>query len=1285
MKHLLKTIVPAAAFCLAALLLLPAAAAESPLASAARATRKNHPDADAVVLRDFSRSTYQPDGTGTDVGELYVKILTERGRREFRTLELPFRDGFTTAEVEVIEVIGADGRIRKVDPAANSRVVTDNSMNASNIYSPEDKMLTVAVPQLAIGEILHWRVRYTTVKPRIPGHWSCSYSLQDRYPVYEAEVEIDAPASRPLLTAKVLNPTGGKIEHSRKSAGGRIIRRWSVRDVPMIVTEPNMPPLGAVVQRLVANTAGSWNDVSRWFYAIQEKHLAAVNPAMKETVAELIRGAKTPEEKIDAIFRFVTRRIRYLGITNEDYSPGMEPHDVSLTFDRRHGVCRDKAALLVAMLRLAGFEAWPVGFLMRDLRLDPLTPEWRFDHEIAAVRKPDGSFLLMDPTNAGGKAMLPEWMNNRNYLLFTPDGGKLGITGVPDASANTLKIVTEAELGIDGTLSGSTRMLFLGVNDGYRRAFLENPEHLRTEYFGRQLKSVLPGAELVHLEILPADLRDLSRPLEVRLGFRLISALPASSETAALPLPEFGRRMGFIHRLLSRLDLEKRRYNCKFPITAAVDESCSIRLPKNRRLLSFPDEERLGDAKTLSWERGFKFADGVLSFRRKIALHTVEATPDEYAKMRTILAAVGRRDRAAPLVELEYETLSVPQMADFFPDSPYFSVFEKRRITLGDDGRSWEDRLDFERLVLNRNGVSNASELRFAFHPANESVTVNAEVIRPDGTTLALSPKELNLLDDEAFAAAPRYPAGKVLIAALPGVEPGSKIRGTVIRKVRDRSFFSHTEFFADFSPAVRREFTLVAPHSLELRIGEAPNHVRMKTRREERGPVVRHWSAEETSPVPLESNQPPPELFLPQLNLSYRGYKEYSARLSAILTERLADDAPEVRKTVARLSEKLPVTPRRAADLAFIAAIRDFTAVNIRAAGPALNAMPPEFLSKPDVTLKSGYGNSADRALLLAAMLRCRDIRFRFVAVSDLPFVPETAKRFKNVPADIFDELLVYLPEYNLYLNDTDQYAALGAVAHENALALDLEDVRLTAVMPSTGCSSKTRITNTIRISSDGSASIRRRHEVSGAAGAELRKELSERTEEERRRFVEELSGRIAPGARIDGAVRFHFDRTPFAIEWSLKVDGFAFRGGDRFAFTLPGSGEFAEAIRCAEDSRRTPFWRPKALKVSRKYEITLPAGYRTPRRERQRDWGRFGSALYREHSDFTHEQLLIDGKMTLPPEVVQPADYPELIRLQRQLGKPSTTMIVLQRRSREPLGGSRPAPATKGESNQK
>jgi hypothetical protein len=43
-----------------------------------------------------------------------------------------------------------------------------------------------------------------------------------------------------------------------------------------------------------------------------------------------------------------------MGLTPEKDRPGFEPHDVEITYGKKYGVCRDKAALLVSMLREAG-------------------------------------------------------------------------------------------------------------------------------------------------------------------------------------------------------------------------------------------------------------------------------------------------------------------------------------------------------------------------------------------------------------------------------------------------------------------------------------------------------------------------------------------------------------------------------------------------------------------------------------------------------------------------------------------------------------------------------------------------------------------------------------------------------------------------------------------------------------------------------------------------------------------------------------------------------------------
>ena len=114
--------------------------------------------------------------------------------------------------------------------------------------------------------------------------------------------------------------------------------------------EPDMPPADTVTQRVLVSTAPDWQTISRWYWKLSEPHYATT-PEMKAKVDELVKGAGDDTKKIQAVFDWVSHEVRYLGITAEAEAPGYEPHDVAATFSRRHGVCRDKAALLAAMLR----------------------------------------------------------------------------------------------------------------------------------------------------------------------------------------------------------------------------------------------------------------------------------------------------------------------------------------------------------------------------------------------------------------------------------------------------------------------------------------------------------------------------------------------------------------------------------------------------------------------------------------------------------------------------------------------------------------------------------------------------------------------------------------------------------------------------------------------------------------------------------------------------------------------------------------------------------------------
>ena len=177
----------------------------------ARATVKNFPQADKVLLYDAEKHTYQPDGFGTVTDECYEKILTDKGRDDLRSLSIQYSTHYRKVEIPLIEVIRPDGTIRKIDVAANSREAVSTGSMGENIYDPAGKILTVNIPDLAVGDILHYIIRQQDIRVRVPKHWSDIFLLQYDVPILYYEISVDAPKSLPLRAVEVKEPVTSKL------------------------------------------------------------------------------------------------------------------------------------------------------------------------------------------------------------------------------------------------------------------------------------------------------------------------------------------------------------------------------------------------------------------------------------------------------------------------------------------------------------------------------------------------------------------------------------------------------------------------------------------------------------------------------------------------------------------------------------------------------------------------------------------------------------------------------------------------------------------------------------------------------------------------------------------------------------------------------------------------------------------------------------------------------------------------------------------------------------------
>ena len=1227
---------------------------------AEKVTAEKYPDSNTVLLFNEENIRYEADGLSVATDEYYQKILTESGRKQLRSCSFQFNSTYGSLQIEKAQII-RKGKIINIDPAANSRISVEPGQMGSNIYDPANKILSLSVPGLKIGDVLGLKIRSVEKKVRIPGFWGSYIPLQGDMPILHYAVNIDAPAEKPLRSVVIKDPAGTPVKFSKEQKNGRIIYRWLAENVPQVIPEPDMPPLYTSVQRLLTGTAANWEEISKWYYALCRPHLDKADRAIRDKVAELTGKCKNDDEKIMALFQFVSQQIRYMGITPESEAPGYEPHDVTMTFHQRYGVCRDKAVLLVSMLEIAGFKAYPVLF-MAGIPKDDDVPNGYFNHAITAVETAPGKYILMDPTNESARDFLPATLGNCSYLVAKPEGDRLRRTLPPDPALNRLAISGSSKLDGSGTLTGTVKLDFTGVNDMiYRDALSRWTPEEAEQYFARCIGRAIPGAELAALEISPVPVRNMSRPLSVTCRYTAEGIMPDTAAPFVLQLPELGDNIGASGFLLGSFALEKRKFKLKLESTFSVQEQYKMELPGHLKILSMPQPEELGRSGLIRWCRKNSLKDNVLEGSRSFSAGALEFSPEEYQEARRVLMQMDMKKRALPVAVTDFSLVKKENFSQMFAGADTLILKDWKKYTVKNENLWTEESVRRFR-ILSYAGVKDASELHIEYNPVMEQVEVSGKVISPSGRVSELKELEKNQMDAPWNSTAPRYPGAKILVANLPGVEVGSEVE-VKIRKTIRRPWFSAVMTFGGYAPEIERVRVLDIPARMRVRYSDLPAGVffDQKTTGARR---ILSWSAANMRRIPAERNQAELWSFVPTVMVSAGNWQNIAGNMKSTFLK-LSDVSanPKSLRLAGELIKTLPSGGSEKEQLMRkVTAVRDHVARSIRAAGPGLSELPLENLSPADVTLRSGYGSSADRAILLGAMLKALDIDSEFVPVSGLLYSERHIRGFERFPQQIFNDVLLYVPSLDIYLNDTSQYAEPGTLNSADRIMFSLRNRRTESLRVRHRYESSIRRQIKIDIKKDGSADIKISDLYSGSEFESANRKYSEFTPELRRRHFASLASRLSRAAELRGVPVTDFRSYPGKVEYTLHCPGFVSSVGRYREFDLPFFGVFAEAAGTVGKSRKTPFIRDKGFVLSVGYDISYPEEFTvSSSRPAKLQLGDFSIGNFVQDCAVSRGKLNIDGKINIRPGIIPAVDCDRLFTFRRTLARPDAGKVIL------------------------
>lgn len=1224
---------------------LPPAFAAAVVSESKTVTPARFPNADTVVLSSEQRTEVNADGGYIRRSTVSTKAVTEKGRRELLSFETGFNVSYGYAKVTALDIIKADGRVVSLDPEKQSAVQQDPSSMEMNIYDPNDKRLVVAIPGVEIGDTVRISLEEGEPKPRMKGCFADITTFEGTQPALRTKLVVVTPKSLPLARIAIKGGDANGIAHTKTEKGDTIEYAWEAGETPQVIPEPGMPALHLCVRRLLVSTVPDWQTISKWYYDISEPHFT-VTPDIKAKAEALVNGIADREQRIRAVYKFVSQEIRYMGIISETGAPGYEPHDVSLTFDKRYGVCRDKAALLTVMLRAAGFEAYPVLISAGGNHLDDEVPAPYFNHAITALKEDDGSWRLLDSTDENTKDTFPAYLSNCSFLVASPKGDSLRVSKVPDASQHMLTGETKLVVRKDGTVTGECLVNFGGINDTYYRGGLAQakPDDIR-RFVESRVAAVLPGARVAEVSLEPSDLKDTTKPMRLRMTFTATDFFTSRDGKAFIRTPFVAQVFGFVAQQLGEVTgLDKRRFPIKLDIICGVHETVSITLPDTvHETLALPADKNL-DTTGLAYSRSLRRDGDKLTGTFDLRLKKLDVPAAEYGVLRDAVREMSRAGKRVALFATDSEVK---------PDSHVLSSKTVVNIT---DAHTMTVSVAERRKVLTYAGMKDNAELKLGWNSTNPEPQLDRAVVTDAaGATHTVEAKEINILDDGWVASAPRYAPSRVKVIALPKVEVGSVIDTAYTTTYRNLAAISWREIFSSTDAVDADELEIVAPASLPLYL---ENRAGAKVVRE--GDRVRITVLRKLLPVPREPSTAPGKNWAPTVALSsLRNESAYAAIIRDALAGKADPDA-SVRAKATALTEGI------AGDAGRIVALRNFVSKDIRQAGPGWGEIPAGYLSGAARTLADGYGSAADRQLLFTALLRAAGYEATpaLYATNDLAIA--TRRAGEPFSPGLFGSLGTRL---RLKGGDIDfaflsQYADWRQNAGAGDLALPL-DTGVSVVVTTAPDSSRATYAVTLEESGDASVDFSSVSKGNGATG--FNAWAAEVTPEQLDRHFQSVVTGLSRDAVLVGKPVLK-PGVEAGFGFSARVADFAVMQGKFAYFDLPGgSGEIFGGA--GESSRRLPYAVSGNSDQTVSWSVVLPKGWKLAGDPVEVSWegpagvGRVSLRVVREPLASGETRLTWTRTVALRAAVVPPEAYPALVELNRRMKSPDTWRVLLEK----------------------
>ena len=357
---------------------------------------------------------------------------------------------------------------------------------------------------------------------------------------------------------------------------------WEKTNIAALVREPRSPSWSEQGAYVHVSNFDSWQTLGKW-YADLIRPQFNLNAELEQQVARIVQNHPNRLDRVAAIDELVLKNTRYVALELGVY--GFKPYPVTQTFARRFGDCKDKASLLVALLRAADIDA-DIS-LVRTKRLGDIMTQPAsvsiFDHAIVYVPEFD---LWLDGTAEFSRLReLP--VDDQDVMALTVGlNGEAQLRRTPASSTsdNYSRRTINARVAADGTIQFSGATYVRGEDAPELRRQLE-PGESKLGYVRDHLAQVLPAVE-VHDVQLPVNLSDT-----VSLSFS--GELTSFHGRHSATLPSSWMERNYMSTLAAR---NSRTQDLLLEAPWTTTEEIHVELPDGAHLTVVPPNQNISSA-----------------------------------------------------------------------------------------------------------------------------------------------------------------------------------------------------------------------------------------------------------------------------------------------------------------------------------------------------------------------------------------------------------------------------------------------------------------------------------------------------------------------------------------------------------------------------------------------------------------------------------------------------------------------------------------------------------------